>query len=512
MAYGNKNRGAYNGNNNSANKGNEIANLNELTRHLISLKDDFVAASAWNPTLDFAKESVFAKHVINNSVYLTGLALQNLKSFEVAFLQLATSGLTLDPSQKLAYLVPRMGRVFLDVSYLGLSRMATEEGLCQDIVVELVFENDTFVSKGRRQSPEHSYDPFAEKGNLLLSDGDEGVVGDRGNFRGVYVDYAMKDGRNLVYFLTKAELSAARAVSESWKKTEERHKSPWVNFPWAMVRKSAIKQTIHLIPGNRTKISSVIEYLNKEGGEGFRDINATPIQSAEFEMSARHAANQHDLHTKSSNSTSDRKGDVLEGEVVSTDASKTSSGSGVKHSTSDHTQSPVNGTVTPKGADSNTPEVNTPSVEMSEVPGVRATVFRRIKKLVIRVEKTLAYETMLSEVRSAFEFNDYEINHAVHCLEQSRRFLLQVKLTDAVTKCDFEEVTAFIEKLADGEFKDKSLKFMQSLQLQTARLRDLFDTATLENDYSSLESEIKSVEFEPLKKVLSEMVISAKAA
>lgn len=299
MSYNNKSRSAYKGQNNKGHNnnsnGNEIAQLDTVTRHLVSLENDFKAAATWNPTLSFAKESVFAKHVINNSPYLTKLAVQNLKSFEVAFLQLATSGLTLDPAQKMAYLVPRMGRVFLDVSYIGLSRMATDEGLCEDIVVELVFEKDDFKSNGRRQSPEHSFDPFADKGALLLTTADKGDVGERGNFRGVYVDYRMKDGRNLVYFLTKSELASARAVSESWKKVEEREMSPWVRFPWAMVRKSAIKQTIHQIPGNRTRVATIIDYLNKDGGEGFRDVNATPVQAAEFEMSARHAAQRHDV-------------------------------------------------------------------------------------------------------------------------------------------------------------------------------------------------------------------------
>ncbi|HGO4612272.1 TPA: recombinase RecT, partial [Klebsiella pneumoniae] len=177
MGYNNKSRSAYKGQNNNGNNknsnGNEIAQLDSVTRHLVSLENDFKAAATWNPTLSFAKESVFAKHVINNSPYLTKLAAQNLKSFEVAFLQLATSGLTLDPAQKMAYLVPRMGRVFLDVSYIGLSRMATDEGLCEDIVVELVFEKDDFKSNGRRQSPEHSFDPFADKGALLLTTADK---------------------------------------------------------------------------------------------------------------------------------------------------------------------------------------------------------------------------------------------------------------------------------------------------------------------------------------------------
>lgn len=509
MGYNNKSRSAYKGQNNNGysnnSNGNEIAQLDTVTRHLVTLENDFKVAATWNPTLSFAKECVFAKHVINNSPYLTKLAVQNLKSFEVAFLQLATSGLTLDPAQKMAYLVPRMGRVFLDVSYIGLSRMATDEGLCEDIVVELVFEKDDFKSNGRRQSPEHSFDPFADKGALLLTTADKGDVGDRGNFRGVYVDYLMKDGRNLVYFLTKEELASARGASESWKKVEEREMSPWVRFPWPMVRKSAIKQTIHQIPGNRTRVATIIDYLNKDGGEGFRDLNATPIQAAEFEMSARHAAKRHDVQPNQATAQPDPSGNVYEGEVVVSDTPKNNATETAKQPQTESSS-----------ANSAHPTQNTESdgktEEMSDVPGVRLSAKRRVTKLVKRVVNTLAFETMIAEVKTAFEFNDSEIKYAVRSLEESRRSLLQSKLTDAVNKCDFTDVENFLSQLPEGEFKKKSNSFVQEVQTQTDEMRTLYDEAIKSRNFTALNAAIEKISFKPLKIVLSEMLSSAKAA
>ncbi|HCL5580939.1 TPA: recombinase RecT [Citrobacter freundii] len=508
MGYNNKSRSAYKGKNNgysNNSNGNEVAQLDTVTRHLVSLENDFKAAATWNPTLSFAKESVFAKHVINNSPYLTKLAVQNLKSFEVAFLQLATSGLTLDPAQKMAYLVPRMGRVFLDVSYIGLSRMATDEGLCEDIVVELVFEKDEFKSNGRRQSPEHSFDPFADKGALLLTTADKGDVGERGNFRGVYVDYGMKDGRNLVYFLTKAELASARAVSESWKKVEERDMSPWVRFPWAMVRKSAIKQTIHQIPGNRTRVATIIDYLNKDGGEGFRDVNATPVQAAEFEMSARHAAQRHDVQPNQPAAQPAPSGNVYDGEVVKSEANATET---TKQSQTTKTESSNVKSAPPTQAS----ESDGKTEEMSDVPGVRLSAYRRITKLVKRVVKTMAYETMIAEVKTNFEFNDSEVQYAVRSLEESRRNLLQSTLTDAVNKCDFADVENFLNKLPEGEFKQKSKAFVQDVQTETDDMRTLYDEAIKTKNFTALDAAIEKISFKPLKTVLSEMLSSAKAA
>ena len=508
MAYNNGSRSAYKGNNNSS-KGNEIAQLNAVTQHLVSLETDFMTAASWNPSLSFAKESIFAKHVINNSKYLTELASQNLKSFEVAFLQLATSGLSLDPAQKLAYLVPRMGRVFLDVSYLGLSRMATDEGLCENIVVELVFENDDFKSNGRRQSPEHSFDPFADKGLLNLTDTDPVQDGSRGKFRGVYVDYLMKNGSNMVYFLTRQELAQARSVSESWKKVDERDKSPWTRFPWAMVRKSAIKQTIFQIPGNRTRVSSIIDYLNKDGGEGFRDVNATPVQSAEYEMSARQAAHRHDVKPGQEYSQPASSGKVYEGEVVSAVKDEVKPETPVQQ----EQKEPVNvNTTSASETQPNNSEVNGHTEEMSDVPGVRAAIMRRIDKLVKRMEHLHSYEMMIAEVKTAFQFNASEITYAVHCLEKSRRNLLQSKLTDAVNKCDFTDVDKFINAMPECEFKSNSTTFVQDVRSQTNDLRVMYDEALQKNDFTAVYSALENITFEPLKKVLSEMISTTEAA
>ncbi len=63
--------------------------------------------------------------------------------------------------------------------------MATDEGLCEDIVAELVFEKDSFKTNGRRSSPDHEFDPLLYKGDSVLTNTDQGALGDRGMFRGL---------------------------------------------------------------------------------------------------------------------------------------------------------------------------------------------------------------------------------------------------------------------------------------------------------------------------------------
>ena len=510
MAYNNNSRSSYDNNSNSKKdtKANPMVLLDTATRYLVGLEKEFTVAASWNPSLTFTKESVFAKNAINNNPYLTELAVKNPKSFGTAFLQLATSGLSLDPALKLAYLVPRMGRVFLDVSYIGLSRLATDEGLCQDIVVELVFTDDSFKSNGRRQSPEHSFDPFADKGPLLLTPEEEkAYAGERprGVFRGVYVDYKMKDGRNLVYFLTRQELAAARSVSDSWKKTEKRSQSPWTTFPWQMVRKSAIKQTIHQIPGNRTRVATIIDYLNKDGGEGFRDINATPLQSAQHEMSARQAATNHDVQPENSVQQPAPSGNVYEGQVVTPEPQQTQT---------DVPQEPVS-QVSEEPQPTQTAQ-NTESTgdgqSMSDIPGVRVYAKKRIAKIIRRANFQMAFETSISVIKNEFEFNEAEIAYGLRLIEESRRNILQAKLTLGIENNDYSELDKFIGNLAECEFKTKSLKFTQKIRAIADDLHVVYEAAKMSNNFSAFNSTLETVTFNPLRMYWDGIISSEKAA
>lgn len=495
---------SYSNNSRSSNKPNSkdisraVANADAVTRHLMTLSECFTEAAKGTPHITFARECVFAKHAINNSNYLTDIAMINPRSFEVAFLQLATSGLTLDPSQKQAYLVARNNRVILDVSYIGLSRMATDEGLCEDIVVDLVFDNDEFESKGRRTSPIHKYDPFGDKGSLLLTPNDSGVVGKRGNFRGVFVDYGMKDNRNLVYFLTIQDIAAARAVSESWKKIEKRDKSPWTNFPWKMVLKSAIKQTVHLIPGNRTKITAVIDYLNTIGEEGFKATGAMALEAAEYEMTARQNAHATTSESSSPASTNNSKGNIIEGDFTRTDQQP-------------ETQNTEPANIQPNCQTETSQEKTSEPVDLSRNnTDVRNTTVLRMNNIVKRVETTLAYETMLAEVKTQFDFNQNEIVYAIRRLEESRRKLLQEKVTQAVNDCDFSNVNSFVEKLSDSEFKTKTMAFVSSLHDETNRLRSLLDSAIQSRDFSQIDIAVEEIRFEPLKLLLTNVISDAR--
>lgn len=517
--YSNKSRSSGSFSNN--NKGNTdiVVKIDSIARHMLSLEKMFASAGSSSPHISFERECVFAKHIVNNNNYLADIAVNNPKSFETAFLQLASSGLTLDPAQKQAYLVPRDGRVILDVSYIGLSRMATDEGLCEDIVAELVFEKDSFKTNGRRSSPDHEFDPFAYKGGLVLTNTDQGALGDRGMFRGAYVDYLMKDGRHLVFFIDLQDLAQSRAKSESWAKVEKRQYSPWTQFPWKMVLKSAIKQTIHLIPGNRTRLSSMIEYLNTAGGEGFRTATI-PVAAAEAEMEVRQEARTAgNTDTTIRTAKSDDK--VIEGEFNKLPEEPDSTEQqDIKSNTPTDVYDTAEGNTPPADVNGSADDILPPpgetngqsNEEMSEHPGVRKWAERRIKKLVSRAEKTLGYETILNDAKSSFDLNESELAFARLSLEKTRRSLLKNHLTNAVGSFDFTQVLNFIEKMGKGEFKTDAAKWVGEVQAESMEIHKLYLEAVNTSDFVRLNAALNNVTFPPLKEMVEGLIEDLLAA
>jgi len=212
----------------------------------------------------FKQEMLYASQAMMNNDYLCSTAISNPLSLRNAFSQVAACGLTLNPARGLCYLVPRDGQVILDVSYKGMIKTAVNDGAIRDCIVELVYSNDKFVYKGKRHSPIHEFDPFASKDQ-------------RGEFRGVYVEAALPDGRVHVEAVTSDELNKARDSSDLWKRKK---KGPWLDFEDSMRKKSGIKIAKKYWPMVGEKLDTVIQYLNTTAGEGFatHDVPAEVVE------------------------------------------------------------------------------------------------------------------------------------------------------------------------------------------------------------------------------------------
>lgn len=101
-------------------------------------------------TLKWQTEKVYVRQIFERSPQLCEALINSPVSLMAALQAAAALGLTLDPSQGLAYLVPQSPRtgapkeVILKVSYRGMEQAVLASGSVTAITTELVHENDTF--------------------------------------------------------------------------------------------------------------------------------------------------------------------------------------------------------------------------------------------------------------------------------------------------------------------------------------------------------------------------------
>lgn len=223
---------------------------NQWHQAIESSKDKFSGSS-----LDFFQEQIFATQLLMNNSYLLDVAKKSPSSLRLAMYNVAAVGLTLNPNQGLAYLVPRRLRkneepkVMLDISYRGLITIGVETGAIRWAKPELVREKDEFVYKGPAEKPIHNFDPFST---------------DRGALRGGYCIAELSTGGVLVEAMSKADMDKIRDHSEAFKKGF----GSWVEWEDQMQLKSVVKRGSKWWPKNSPRMAKALQILHEENGEG----------------------------------------------------------------------------------------------------------------------------------------------------------------------------------------------------------------------------------------------------
>lgn len=97
----------------------------------------------------FNRELSFALMYYNNmsdkaKPFFNSCMQKNPASLSFAIANVASSGLTLDPNLKLAYLVPRDSKIIFQSSYMGKREIILQSGLVRNILVHLVRDMDFF--------------------------------------------------------------------------------------------------------------------------------------------------------------------------------------------------------------------------------------------------------------------------------------------------------------------------------------------------------------------------------
>jgi len=201
---------------------------NNIKRRFIELTD----SKTFDTELSFALQ-----HIERNPQLKKATVESNI----LAVLNIAQTGLTLNPVLKHAYLVPRTRKVgeqwivetCLEPSYQGLCKLVTDTGSAKRIYAQLVYEGDDFeVSFGTANAITHR-PKFKTK-----------IV------THVYMVAVLSDNSNMIEVMTAEEINDIRGRSESYKAFEAKKLKScvWVTDFGEMARKTVIRRGIKYLP------------------------------------------------------------------------------------------------------------------------------------------------------------------------------------------------------------------------------------------------------------------------
>ena len=213
-------------------------------------------AAEQNNKMVWAKESGFAMQAIEASDYLQKCPIE---SFKRAIVNVASIGLSLNPAEKLAYLVPRDGKACLDISYRGLVKIATDSGSIVWAKAMLVHEEDNFEFTGVDTKPIHIFPAFAKPE-------------DRGPIIGGYSIAKLHNGDYLVDSMTIAELDEIRDTSKA-------KNGPWKTWPNEMKKKSLLRRGSKSWPTTQ-RFMEAEAALNEHQGLTSINVGEAPAQAA----------------------------------------------------------------------------------------------------------------------------------------------------------------------------------------------------------------------------------------
>lgn len=239
-----------------------------ITGDIYASRDAFEAVLA-DRSINFDREAEFAIQVLANNDYALGLAQKNRQSVINAVTNIAAIGISLNPAKKQAYLVPRDGKICLDISWMGLIDLAVDCGSIQWAQANLVYANERFAINGFDKPPIHERNPFAK---------------DKGEIVGAYVVAKTASGDYITEAMSIDEVYAIRDRSSAWKAwVEKKKKCPWVTDEGEMIRKTLVKRGAKYWPrvNSDERLARAVHHLNTDGDEGLAEVHQAQPEAAE---------------------------------------------------------------------------------------------------------------------------------------------------------------------------------------------------------------------------------------
>ncbi len=223
--------------------------------------------------MKFESEKGFAIQLLKNNDYLMKAAQAHPQSLQQALTNVAAIGLSLNPAEKQAYLIPRtvkagdkyITKIFLEPSYMGLIKLSTDSGSIKWVQAYVVYSNDEFLFVGAGEKPSHKFNPFQP-------------IEKRGDFIGVYCIAKTADGDYLTNMMSAEQVFDIRDRSESWKSFKAgkvKSGGPWQTDFNEQAKKTVIRQGFKTWPrSDLNRLAHAVDLSNEN--EGFEPIVTSP--------------------------------------------------------------------------------------------------------------------------------------------------------------------------------------------------------------------------------------------
>jgi len=214
----------------------EIVKRPDYEKEALAAKDAFVRVAGedkWNA------EIIFALQIIRGSDALQKCSRDSLRA---AVVNVGLTGVTLNPLLQQAFLVPRKGKVVLDLSYRGMVKIATDSGGVSHLEAATVHENDHFYYE-RGLNPRLEHRP---------------ADGERGPLTYAYAVAYLPNGYKTFEVMSRADIDKVKATSAA-------KSGPWVDWYEEMARKTVVKKLFKLLPVT-DRMSLAVGILNEHEG------------------------------------------------------------------------------------------------------------------------------------------------------------------------------------------------------------------------------------------------------
>jgi len=214
------------------------------------------------PDLKYKQEKLHAIAVISANKDLMKCSPESL---EMAMLQSASMGLTLNPTAKQCYLIPRWDKntgtnvAHASPSYMGLMHIAEQSGAVKWIRSEVVYEADDFEYRGPVEKPKHIP-------TLKAASRTEAMA------IGAYAIAKTVDGDYLTEFMDKDTIQNIRNLSKV------KNSMMWTTLFSEGYKKAVIRRLTKTLPSmNNPRLMAANDVLDTYESVPMKDVEEVPM-------------------------------------------------------------------------------------------------------------------------------------------------------------------------------------------------------------------------------------------